>query len=91
MDEVEVYTVLLLVGPMVLQLAALLLLPPSRCSSKSFGEGGSGDDVATLLRTTPLSNATSSALLSVVPVGNSNTSSYLLIAPGYVYTVPTFG
>ncbi len=87
MDEVEVRTVLLLVGPMVLQLAALLLLPPGRCSSKFFGEGGSGDDVATLLRTT----ATSSALLYVVPVGISSTSSYLLTCPWISHTAPILG
>ena len=43
MTEEEFYTVLLLLGPMMLQVAALLLLVPGRCSSKFVGEGGSGD------------------------------------------------
>ena len=29
-------------GPMMLQVAALLLLAPGRCTSKFVGEGGSG-------------------------------------------------
>ena len=69
------------------------------------GEGGSGDvkppSHAALLQLlliwlSSTTNTTGSALLVLQvaqywTVGNSNTSSYLLIAPGYVYTVPTFG
>ena len=88
----------------MLQVAALLLLASGRCTSKFVGEGGSGDVrplshaalLQLLLWLSSTTNTTGSALLVLQvaqywTVGNSNTSSYLLIAPGYVYTVPTFG